>query len=44
MHAYVPVKAEEVQEEGIVKGEGEEIDLVLKPYELFKLVLTFPNK
>lgn len=44
MHAYVPVKAEEIQKDGIVKGEGEEIDLVLKPYKLFKSGLTFPNK
>ena len=44
MHAYVPVKAEEIQKDGIVKGEGEKVDLVLKSYKLFKSSLTFPNK
>ena len=44
MHAYVLVNAKEIQKDGIAKGEGEKIDLVLKPYELFKSVLTFPNK
>lgn len=44
MHAYAPVKAKEIEKDGIVKGEGEKIDLVLKPYELFELVLTSLNK